>query len=349
MIKVSKKIFLTFVSKHKILFSLICVIQIVSLFASLFVYSFFVSDAKVRKEFDYSRTFKVIFDETISNSDLINSIETFKSKCNKALEQLFIEDRDMNISFDLMYFPNNVLYGRYFTENEFTKNNDVIIASKDIDEGIIVGDTINVDDKDYIVVGTNYNRTNTLPISALNKITHNNRSVVFIFKEYLEVKAYNEIFELLNKSFETGYVEPPPRVEDSNILVNDLISVIYIGLFLISLLNVVFVYNYILEENKELIYVFRINGASKRQCLWAFASVMFFIALILLILGCIITRLLLPVIIDFVAFDNLVYALETVHYFNIIIIFLIVVISVFIPFILNSIKKVSISKQNESG
>ena len=349
MFKAFINIFLHFINKNKILFSFLCLVQILSIFASLFVYSFFVSNKYADMQYDVSKTYTISFNKDIPNNTIIKQIKHFESECNLDLKMITIksEKDDFWIMFDYLYYPDHAKYGRYFNSDEFKSNCNVIIACKEYFPGVIDGDTVSIDDKNYTVIGTNdYEDYNILPMSSFNTIKHNNDKISITLKDYPNTQEYNRISILLSTCFKNSEIIYPQRVEDNNILWNDSTILIFIGIFLLSIINVAFVYLYILESNNEIVYVFRLNGATKGKCIFILFAVIFLLALISFILGCFLSRFTLPYIINFIAFETFSYSLGFENYIYMITKYLAVVLIILIPFIKNYVKKLSVSNHS---
>lgn len=61
MLNLSIKIFWHFFKNNKLLVGFLCLIQIISIFASLFVFSYFASYTNANKKYDSSKTYTVSF------------------------------------------------------------------------------------------------------------------------------------------------------------------------------------------------------------------------------------------------------------------------------------------------
>lgn len=344
--KIIPKVILHLISKHKILFFLICFIQIISIFACLFVYSFLVSANYFEKEYSYSKTFTVSLEENCPTSKLLNYISEFQGECKLSLSSLSVIDQDLSISFDFIYNPEHTLYGRYFTQEEFETNKDVIILSKAILPGIVDGESITINNENYLVVGTNYEINHIFPKSAIQTVDHTNDEVSITLSKYPNDSEYNSLVKIISTCFKNSTIHLPQRAEGKNNLMNNSSTMILICLLLISMINIAFVYRYIIECNKKLLCIFRLVGSTRKQCITIFLLVIIFIGSISFLLGCILSWLTLPSIISFVNFDNFIYALEIRHYIQIFLLFLFIILIAITPFIQSCIKKVNVDSYN---
>ena len=111
------------------------------------------------------------------------------------------------------------------------------------------------------------------------------------------------------------------------------------------MINVAFVYLYILEKNNKIIYIYRLNGATKTTCIFLLANVIFIIALISFVCGCIFSRCVLPSIIEYVQYEDFTYSLGIYDYISIIIVYFIVIIITSAPVISKYVKNISISEK----
>ena len=137
----------------------------------------------------------------------------------------------------------------------------------------------------------------------------------------------------------------PERIKNIDSLWNDSTTIIYIGIFLLSMINVAFVYLYILEKNNKIIYIYRLNGATKTTCIFLLANVIFIIALISFVCGCIFSRCVLPSIIEYVQYEDFTYSLGIYDYISMIIVYFIVIIITSAPVISKYVKNISISEK----
>lgn len=94
---------------------------------------------------------------------------------------------------------------------------------------------------------------------------HNNESVSIVLDKYPDDDENNKIISQLTECFENAEIIYPERIKNIDSLWNDSTTIIYIGIFLLSMINVAFVYLYILEKNNKIIYIYRLNGATKNN------------------------------------------------------------------------------------
>ena len=347
MILSALKILKIFILKHKILFITVCAIQVISLFASLYVYSFLVSQNEYDKYNEGYRIFTVKYKESPNNRSLMEQIDAFTKSCDEPLQQMYITDEERFIDFDCIYRNEDkpIKYGRYFTKDEFNHNLNTVITEKEGNFGNpILGEEIMIEETGYSVIGTTYGNT-ILPLSAFSDVTHENDKVTIYFKNYLSDDAFEKVSRNITKIFKNAYVDLPSRATDSETF--DIGIAGYLGLFLIALLNVAFVYKYILAQNRTIIYTFRTNGANKKQCVTVLLIAIFTFAIVSLAFGAALTRLFLPYLLDYTKMDSLGYFLKPMDYVKMIFVFLGVVAIVFVPFVSKTVNNISISDRIE--
>lgn len=346
MLILSIKIFWHFYKNNKLLVGFLCLIQIISIFASLFVFSYFASYANANKKYDSSKTYTVFFSNTtIDDNTVISDIEDFNNKCDLKLNAITVKSNidDVKVMFDYLYYPNHIKHGRYFNNDEFAKNKHVIISG---DEGVIEGEKISICNDKYTVIGTySFGGYNILPISSMNDVKHNNESVSIILDKYPDDDEHNKIISQLTECFENAEIIYPERIENIDSLWSDSNTIIYIGIFLLSMINVAFVYLYILEKNNKIIYIYRLNGATKTACVFILVNVIFIIALISFVCGCVFSRCVLPSIINYVQYEDFTYSLGIYDYISMIIVYFIVIIITSAPIISKYVKNISISEK----
>ena len=234
MLNLSIKIFWHFLKNNKLLVGFLCLIQIISIFASLFVFSYFASYTNANKKYDNSKTYTVSFNGAfIDDNMMLKEIEHFNNKCDLELNAVSIKANidDTRIMFDYLYYPNHIKHGRYFNQDEFVTNKHVIISG---DEGVIEEDKISICNDKYTVIGTySVGGYNILPISSINDVKHNNESVSIVLDKYPDDDENNKIISQLTECFENAEIIYPERIKNIDSLWNDSTTIIYIGIFLI--------------------------------------------------------------------------------------------------------------------
>ena len=220
---------------------------------------------------------------------------------------------------------------------------DIFILENNIK---IEEDKISICNDKYTVIGTySVGGYNILPISSINDVKHNNESVSIVLDKYPDDDENNKIISQLTECFENAEIIYPERIKNIDSLWNDSTTIIYIGIFLLSMINVAFVYLYILEKNNKIIYIYRLNGATKTTCIFLLANVIFIIALISFVCGCIFSRCVLPSIIEYVQYEDFTYSLGIYDYISMIIVYFIVIIITSAPVISKYVKNISISEK----
>lgn len=346
MLSLSYKILAHFVKSNKLLFGFLCVLQIVSLFATLFVFSYYDSYAKENIKYDYAKTYKVYFsDSSATDEKVVKQIENFKKECTLNLSEISINtDVDgYKIQFDCLYYPTDLGFGRYFSKAEFKTNKNVIITNDDI---LVQGDTVKIRNKNYTVVGVDgSNLYNVLPAICMKDVKHKIEGVSVVFKDYPSDDENDEIISQLTKSFENSEVSSPERINAVDNLFQDSSTLLYIGMFFLAMINVAFAYVYILEKSKNIMYIYRLNGATKTNCIFIISNVIFVIAMVSLLLGCLVTRCILPYVIDFAQMENFTYCLDIYDYIFMMILYLFVVAITSLPMIIRYVKDITISEK----
>ncbi len=346
MLKLSVKVFWHFFKTNKLLFAFLCLIQIVSIFATLFTYSYFVSYADANKNYDVYKTYSVYFNDTaIDDAEMICDIEEFCAKCTVDVNAVTIRAtvRDKILTFDYLYYLNHVTHGRYFTNDEFATNQYVIISGE---EGAIAGDKVLIYNDQYTVIGAYpFGGFDLLPISAMEDIPHSNTSLSIVLDEYLNDEEHEKNLMVLAETFGDVEIVFSERIESVESLWKDSTTVIYIGMFLLSMINVAFVYLYILEKNRKIIYVYRLNGATRMDCIYILSNVISIMAAMSLLCGCAFSKCILPGMIEYVQFEDFIYSLEFYDYISMSVLYSVVIMMVSAPVITKYVKNVYVSNK----
>lgn len=346
MLSLSYKILYHFVKSNKLLFGFLCILQIVSLFATLFVFSYYDSYAKENVKYDESKTYKVYFnDSSATDKKVEKQIENFKKECKLNLSEISINTdvEDYKVQFDCIYHPTTLGFGRYFSKDEFKTNRHVIITE---DYTLVQGDTVKIENEKYTVVGIDgSNLYSRLPAICMKDVKHKIEGVSVILKDYPSDAENDKIISQLTKCFENSEVSSPVRINAVDNLFQDTSTLLYIGMFFLAMINVAFAYVYILEKSKNIMYIYRLNGATKTNCILIISNVIFVIAIVSLLLGCLVTRCILPYVIDFAQVEDFTYSLGVKDYIIMMILYLVVVAITSLPMIIRYVKNITISEK----
>lgn len=256
-------------------FSLHCTILVLIFFFSL---SFFGVMYGQQYELNQSRESIItgnIAHTSLTNLDELNSLEGIKSYMIYSNLDEFLQSEDDPLGQELFiaslsenYEFASTLEGRTFTLEEQQVGENVVITpySYSILNDITIGKTIEINDRRYEVIGIGpYMDYESFIIPKKNLFEH--------FGQDHTIKIYTEENFALD-SVSRGaliaqvedYLQAP--VIDEETAEQDITEIMRQGkvvaiiLFSLAIINILYIYSYILERRKKLINIYRLNGAT---------------------------------------------------------------------------------------
>ena len=134
MLNLSIKIFWHFLKNNKLLVGFLCLIQIISIFASLFVFSYFASYTNANKKYDNSTS--TTWREFMIKSHYISLLYPFKSRIVKHFWKIKKKIFAKNISPHIRRKKKRVWCCMYISENNTSKFNSRNIFVESIFKGL---------------------------------------------------------------------------------------------------------------------------------------------------------------------------------------------------------------------
>jgi len=263
----------SFLLHHKVIFAIFIISQMVSTLAVLYVTSVFqVSQIADREYADSLRTFTVVLDNSISSQELDEQLYTINAQYKGELRQLVIYSDDYGVKANYFYPPelyHFVKIGSYFAPLAFEMGTNQIILNEIFDfESYSIGDNYFVGGVSYTIVGiasnNDYNEIpysalpDTLPISAIQL-----KTTIIPNKNQIESTLSN-----LSEIFLDDVSIFPPEEPDFNLLSqHNMEYMVCILIFLLSITNISYLFQFVLEKRKSQLAIFRACGCSKRKAL----------------------------------------------------------------------------------
>lgn len=339
-----------FVSKNKAICILIYVLLIVSLF-SVFLISAIIAgmDENNRVNDTSMRKYTIILQINIGDNigelgnktlDMLNKISV-----NSEIESarfIQINKHDENDLCGMYIIGKPTLYrGRSFTEYEQTSSQNKIIISNLQQSALWIGDSFELCGEKYDVIGLSFENVHIIPYSCVKLSSYNFEELEVLLKKAPSEEARSNILSIITDYFpETTVISP---VSD-DVDLDPLLVGLFLGLFFVTVINILFIYDYIIEQRIKAIKIMRICGATNLYCVVLFLFEMLIFTITAYIPVVIIAEFLIPCLLEYITDGNLNYCLNFKDIIMIFVIYIFTVILIFLPKLKKSINLISISE-----
>jgi len=249
---------LLFAKKHKLLFSIYVAVQIISLVATLYVFSIFRANVDYAKNvFTSLRMFSVDFFNT-DIKKIINDIDAFILENESLIDGLSLMNDSLNLQVDVI---SNENYSELSNGRSINEKNEIVLSilHDDMFGYTPIGSEIEFFYRNYIVVGKTWFHSIVdiaSVIDIVNEIKPN--KMIFYTNTIPDIFAIDYITNSVMENFIGAVVEPPNVLTQSADVIIEYI--IIIAVFAISLLNAAYLYKYVLETRDKYIKIMRICG-----------------------------------------------------------------------------------------
>ncbi len=317
----------SFIKTQKLLFTIFILLQILAVASAQYAY---IGNTKIKNDWiiyvEDATCFTVEFKEPVRISQISSAVEKTKGDYGEKLAAISIDILHDNLR--AYYFGQNrvVSYG-----SSADSVNDVIISTtQEISNGKKLGDIFETKLNAFTVVGI---RTNVFYNEILIEAVDNSFEIgsVNIMLSFLPTFSQkNEFCKYLQKLFpDTSIIAPEERsgytesYGSSQKLINTL-------LLTLSIINIVFIFKYVITKRKKTYHIARLCGASKRQIfVMTFTEYFIYCGF-----SCILASLITKLVIIPVFYENVYFTWDMIVYPAIV--FFIVCIFVTIPLLLKN-------------
>lgn len=357
--------FLNFIKEHKPILFLLMLVQIISLLAAMVAFAVPTSRRAAEEQYLGERKYvlRIYEPRVLTNGDFKqaqDAAENFPVPLETAhvlstpidVEVAENSFEGMTVAYELTPSGTIITYGRDFNSSERGKNSRVIIQNFMSTTIRNVGDPVSLSPtyksgKPYTVVGTSAYDYYLLPISAAADMKTEAAQYIFYPKKFPTPEEDRRITAYIHKCFgeDYGMLESPDLSSDSG-GADILLSGMFIVMFALSMINIAFVYRYILSKRSAFIRTARLCGATKLQCTSAFLLEMIAVSVASFALSVAVSLFALPPIIEFCSDGAYIYRFDSMNYLKIFAIYAAVILVIFIPFIRKYIGKISMSRDN---
>ena len=166
----------------------------------------------------------------------------------------------------------NVIYGKWFTNSQMKNGERVIVApnyesfyrlNKDMIE-YKIGSTYSIDGENFTIIGefTGFNDVLFLPYNSLTDKSRFTNVDIVVEEVFNEVKTINYGADLA-KLF-GGQVKKYAEVR--SLVFDNILKAIYVIVLSLGIINLSFIYQYLIQLRKNLLGLFKIYGLSKDKC-----------------------------------------------------------------------------------
>lgn len=247
--------------KNKLIFALFSIGLVVTLTAVFFLYNV---NANINaSDPDAQSKYQVA---TIDLTGLT------KEQVNEAYEQFSSQRKDILFAFSIFQDNGNMIaashshtpylyFGRYFTSKDMTDGTAVAIVSKSLYEEYHDHSQIRIKGQPYEILAYSDRAFTEVPFHSLAQDVELDAMQVF-FKKMLSKSMVDALGEQLAGAFPTSLVKLPSAPDIQAVSKNLYQSYLSILIVIVALLNLSFLYRYILNKREKKYGVYRICGCS---------------------------------------------------------------------------------------
>ncbi len=264
-----------FLRKESFCFVTFIVSSIITFSCFLFLGNYCMNLYKDYSKYDEdSRTYRFEIKEKVFHDKMEDFLQSWEEKIQHIYGIIVNEDGELVVTNIFGDFPADIKiqYGRYFTEKELIDSKNVVIMPNDLyrynsDTGFenirkyTIGDSYFVNEIEYEIIGIGTENYYMIPYSTIDE--SNSIDYIAVATKEIMRKKEKEIFcSALSKAFEVKEIELPREKQKffESAYLKDLFLVI--SLLGVGILNLSFLYCYILEIRKKQIKIFRLCGCS---------------------------------------------------------------------------------------
>lgn len=340
-----------FVLQHKVIAVIICLLLGVSLLSVFLIASIVSGNIEQEKKsnqllkqyslVDTKNNFQAYEENPFLLEENLNNItKEMQRFCNLKYVRIInnSDPSDLDIdayTMEYMYNDNDVYLGRDFTVKEFENKDKKIVVSNLRRSDILVGDKILVDETEYTVIGLSFELTHRIVYN--NKIRLPIHEIQISLEDIPTEKINENVVDVLEKYFPNLSITEPVKTEKPS-TGDTVLKFLFCSLFVLTLINIIFIYSYLLSLRKKNIIIMRVCGATKGKCVFLFLLEILIISTAVYIPTAFISRIVLPYLLKFTTSGNYEFALNASDYLTVLVIYIVTIIIVFLPFLLKAIK-----------
>lgn len=252
----------------------------------------------------------------ITNNDLEDIFEIFISDSNKSKGNLcgYYCDNDNKSLKNI----NLLVEGRFFTKQEIKENKKVIIMNQDdLDYNnklSYIGDNILFDNINYKIVGVQWlvnGSKGAIPYNQyIMKYSFNNIKIEFTKSlDNKKIKLLEQRIREIGLNQKLKY-----KIKNNEIILYGLFNVIVLAIYILSIINVINLFLFMLKNNKYKNYIYYTCGMSNRDYYLLNVLTILFIGILSMFFGVFIHRCSIPIVRELGIYKsiNLIYMITLI-------------------------------------
>lgn len=352
------------VKNHLMLLVLMLMILTASLLAVFLLVSLMGGNMKAEEEYDISRRrFQISFsseqqmeeymqdtallEQRLDNSmELINGIQPLETVELVTVQQETETGNKPPYRLEYMYAPLEVVTGRFFTREEFENREKKIVAGLTTNRSTLPGDQMQVLGDVYTVIGLSSDYENRLIYDPVLARALSVERIELFLKQIPAASQIEQMQQILSEQFSGLVIEPPyqPSVSAKE---SATMQLLFAALFILSLLNVTFLYQYLLQARERQMQIMRICGARRWQCMVLFFTEILLLSGIAYGIAGVCSHFFMNDLLQFTTNGNYTYVLGYAQYIYVLLLYIATVFLVFFPFLIRSVRKIDMKQAME--
>ncbi len=338
---------LLYIRTNTKIFIIFLLVQITIVVAFLSVFNYTVSLVREDKKSQTEcRTYTVTLSD---NSKMNNKLSVFYREYEQKIRNLFViteNDDGSAVLCEYQYTTGDdgimIVNGNYFSKKDFESGAKQVLSVFNLDDNAakndVIGTQTKINGEEYTVIGTSVESYPVIPYASLTN-SDKIRQIRLIMKYDLSTSETSHLTDDLYKNFGDIGIEKPPAYSSKTY--SSAIS--YISVFgiivVIALLNIAYLYAYIMNKRCREIAILRVCGCSfaetVKRCIAEVVIISLFSYLIALLLH---LTVMMPLVIAVTPTQQ--YDISTTQFILIYLIYLIMEMISFVP-VLKKISRIS--------
>ena len=326
------------ITKKRSIFVLFALSIITSILAVMYIYTIFSSIQSSTLEFDQKfKTVKINF---------LQEEKNLQSKIDKLLKDrtdifyLGAVMTNSNEMFTLASYTKKALYygGRYFNDHS---TNEIILSSKYY-ETYHDKSQIHLYGKDYNILSYSDRNFNEIPFSSITETTQIEGLYIQLSRNLSILESQN-MEKKLNALFTNSIVMMPMQPDIYLSAKNLYSSIISILVVFLALINISFLYQYLLFQRRKHFAIYQICGFTKLKVIKLLASELFILSSGVFVLAVLIYQTGIKRLLPYINDEIFQYRLGFNDFIVLYLFFIFAIAIVFFPVIINFCRKTPIS------
>lgn len=271
----------SFIRRHPLVFFLFCAGQIVSILSVLLIYGVVASPQKEDESYNLEiRTFEVT-PSTEFHSNFVSAINALLKSSSKELRTVTLAfEGKTPLHAEALYPSRNRFYvsrGDYLTKADFEQGRKKAVVSSQLHKGVAVGQRIPLAGGMYEVVGIFDSALyDEIPFSSLENYTG---ASLLVTTQGVPTKSEADAFQKDLEGRFTGASVTLPKERNLETTARNLVQVVVsTAIGLLAIVNISYLYRYLLAQRKSTYAVWRICGCTAKKGAFLYAAESFLLS-----------------------------------------------------------------------